>query len=67
MPRYHVLFVGNDRPEPRHLAALDAPDDDHARRLLAERWPGDDDLFLVRVDGLQLVRVPEPPDREKLV
>jgi hypothetical protein len=59
MPRYHVLFVGNDRPEPRHLAALDAEDDEYARRLLAERWPGEDELYLVRVDGLRLVRVPD--------
>jgi hypothetical protein len=28
-------------------------------RLLAQRWPGEDDLYLVRVDGLRLVRVPE--------
>jgi hypothetical protein len=30
--------------------------DDHARRLLRERWPGEDDLFLVREDGGRLVR-----------
>jgi hypothetical protein len=57
--RYHVLFLADDRPEPYHFATLDADDDDHARRLLAERWPGEDDLYLVRVDGLRLVRVPE--------
>jgi hypothetical protein len=61
MRRYHVLFAGNDRPEPRHLAEIDAEDNDHARRLVAETWPGEDDLCLVRVDGDRLVRV---PDRE---
>jgi hypothetical protein len=65
--RYQVLFVGNDRPEPHHLAALDADDDEAARRFLAETWPGEEDLYLVRVDGLRLVRVPDPPDREKLL
>jgi hypothetical protein len=57
--RYHVLFVADDRPEPHYFSNLDADDDDDARRLLAEKWPGEDDLYLVRVDGLRLVRVPE--------
>ena len=33
--------------------------DDEARRLLAEKWPGEDDLYLVREEGVRLVRVPE--------
>jgi hypothetical protein len=34
-------------------------DDDHARRLLRERWSGEDDFVFVREKGLQLVRVTE--------
>jgi hypothetical protein len=59
--RYHVLFVADSRPEPYYLTAVEADDDDQARRLLRERWPGEDDLYLVREEGVRLVRV---PDRE---
>jgi hypothetical protein len=59
--RYHVLLPVAGRTHPLYLKALDAEDDDQARRLVAETWPGEDDLYLVRVDGDRLVRV---PDRE---
>jgi hypothetical protein len=36
-------------------------DDDHARRLLRENWPGEDDLVLVREKGDRMVRVPDQP------
>jgi hypothetical protein len=61
MLRYHVLFPVEGRPEPHYFSNFEADDDDHARRLVRERWPGEDDLFLVREDGNRLVRV---PDRE---
>jgi hypothetical protein len=57
--RYHVLFHAADQPEPHYFANFDADDDDEARRLVRERWPGEDDLYLVREDGVRLVRVPE--------
>jgi hypothetical protein len=53
--RYRVLFIANDRPELHYLAAIEAEDDDQARRLLHARWPCQDDLFLVRQDGRRLV------------
>jgi hypothetical protein len=56
---FHVLFIADDRPEPHYFATLDADDDDQARRLVAETWPGEDDLALVREDGDRLVRVPK--------
>jgi hypothetical protein len=55
--RYHVLFVAASRPEPYHFSVLDADDDEHARWLLRERWPGEDDLYLVREEGLRFVPV----------
>jgi hypothetical protein len=57
--RYHVLFQADDRPEPHYFSHLQADDDEQARRLLRERWPGEDDLYLGREEGLRLVRVPE--------
>jgi hypothetical protein len=57
--RYHVLFHAADQPEPHYFANFDADDEDKARRLVRERWPGEDDLYLVREDGVRLVRVPE--------
>jgi hypothetical protein len=55
------LPESNGRRPPRHgqSATIDADADDHARRLLAERWPGDDDLYLVREEGLRLTQVPD--------
>jgi hypothetical protein len=56
--RYHVLFIANDRPEPHYLAAIEADDDD-ARRLLAERWLTEDDVWVVRHDRDRPMRVPD--------
>lgn len=56
--RYHVLLPDPDRPYPRHFSQLDARDDDEARRLVAETWPGEK-LLLVRQDGDRLVPVPD--------
>jgi hypothetical protein len=61
--RYHVLFVAADRPEPHYFSNFEADDDDQARRLLREKWPGEDDLFLVREEGVRLVRVPDAAAR----
>ena len=58
--RYHVLFVADSRPDPYYLTAVEAEGDDHARRLLRERWPGEDHLYLMREEGVRLVRVPKP-------
>ena len=58
--RYHVLLVADDRPHPRYLSELDAPDDAEARRLVAETWPGER-LRVVRQDGDRLTWL---PDRE---
>jgi hypothetical protein len=44
-------------PQPIYFAAIDADDDDEARRLLAEKWPGEK-LLLVRPDGDHLHKVP---------
>jgi hypothetical protein len=55
--RYHVLLPAPGRPHPLYLRALHAPDDDAARRLVAETWPGED-LRLVREDGDRFVPVP---------
>jgi hypothetical protein len=52
--RYDVLFKSDDRPHPRHLATIYAPDDDAARRLVADRWPGEE---------LQIVRLNDAGDR----
>src|SRR5262245_15664816 len=49
--RYHVLFMVAGRPTPHYFSNLEADDDDQARRLVSEKWPGEDDLWLVRVDG----------------
>jgi hypothetical protein len=57
--RYHVLFMADDRPEPHYFSNLEPDDDDQARRLVAEKWPGEDDLVLVREDGDRLVSVPK--------
>ena len=56
---YHVLFVAANRPEPYHYSVLHAPDDDQARRLVREKWPGEENLFLVREEGIRLVWVPD--------
>lgn len=56
--RYHVLLEC-DRPDPIYFAAIDADDDDQARRLVAEKWPEPElRLQLVRVDGDRLASVP---------
>jgi hypothetical protein len=57
--RYHVLQLGDDRPEPRYFSVLDATDDDDARRLVAEKWGEFPELRLqlVRQDGDKLVPV----------
>ena len=52
--RYHVLLEC-DRPHPLHFAAIETDDDDQALRLLAEKWPGEDDLLPVRQGGRRLV------------
>jgi len=52
--RYHVLLVADDRPHPVPLAQIDAPDDDQARRFVAETWPGER-LQIVRQDDHRLV------------
>ena len=57
--RYHVLFTSDDRPEPYYVSSIDADDDDQSRRLAAETWPGEDDLFLVREEGDRPTRVPD--------
>jgi hypothetical protein len=56
--RYHVLLPAPGRPHPLYLTAIDADDDEQARRLLRERWPGEDELFLMREERLRFVRVP---------
>jgi hypothetical protein len=53
--RYDVLLECHDRPHPLHLATIHAADDDQARRLVAEKWPGEPGLLLVRVDGGRVV------------
>lgn len=54
-----MLFVADGRREPHYFANLDADDDDQARRLVAKKWPGEDDLRLVREEGDRLVWLPE--------
>jgi hypothetical protein len=56
--RYDVLRECDGCPHARLFATVYA-DDDQARRLLRERWPGEDDLYLVREEGLRFVRVPD--------
>jgi hypothetical protein len=51
--------TGRRPTQHEQFAAIEADDDDHARRLLAQRWPGEDDLILVREEGVRLVRVPD--------
>jgi hypothetical protein len=51
--RYHVLLEC-DRPDPTYLGAIDADDDEEARRLVAETWPGER-LRIVRQDDDRLV------------
>jgi len=58
--RYDVLFECDDRSQPRHLATIDADDDNHARRQVAERWLWTEPelrLQIVRLDGDRLLRV----------
>jgi hypothetical protein len=64
--RYHVLLPVAGRPHPLYLKALDRDDDDQARRPVAARWPGEDDLYLVREEDVRLVRVPERDSQKKL-
>jgi hypothetical protein len=45
--------------EPHYFANFEVDDGDQARRLVVEKWPGEDGLFLVREDGDRLVRVPD--------
>jgi hypothetical protein len=51
--RYHVLLEW-DRPHP--LYAVEADDDEAARRLVAEKWP-DDRIQIVREEHDRLLRL----------
>jgi hypothetical protein len=53
--RYHVLFVANDRLEPRYFARFDSAADDQARGAGRREVAGRG--FLIREDGMRLVRV----------
>jgi hypothetical protein len=54
--RYDVLHESDGRP--CHFSTIYAPDDDAARRLVAEKWPEPEcRLRIVRVDGDRLTIV----------
>jgi hypothetical protein len=59
--RHHVLLECDHRTHPLHVSVIDADDDDQARLLVAEKWPGEDGLLLVRQNGDRLTRVPSLP------
>jgi hypothetical protein len=63
--RNDVLLECDDRLHPLHFSTVYAADDDHARRLVAERWLRTEPelrLQIVRLDGDRLTRVTNDTD-----
>jgi hypothetical protein len=55
---YHVLLECEDRPHPIYLTAIDADNDEVARRTAAEQFP-DERSQIVRQDDDRLARLSE--------